>query len=202
MQLKSAATGAAGILSNMGMNSSKACVSGGIAFCVVMGIVGAAGLPEAAYLPKTGPTSLRFQVENRSRLVELPPLAMDEPDPGAATRMPPKSLDPIPAVKYSAASSPPETPNYMFSSPWFYPFAAMNYPAPQPPVEGASPTNASSMSLPPSDLLTVAPQMLVDYFRPQPARTNATSISAVPPVGFTPALPAPPPASTNTYETP
>jgi hypothetical protein len=198
----SAATGTAGILSNMGMNSSKAWVLGGIALIVTLGIAGSCSLPEAGYLPKTGPTSLRFQIGRGSRPLDLPPLTMEDPDPAAVTSMPPKALDPIPVVKYTAASLPPQTETYMPWMPWFYPLSAMNYPAPLPAPNIGLPTNTPPGSFPASDLLSITPQMLAEYFRPLQFGTNAASMPAVMPVGFMPATPAPPVVSSNSFETP
>jgi hypothetical protein len=198
----SAATGTAGILSNMGMNSSKTWVLGGIAMVVSLGIAESSSLSEAGYLPKTGPTSLRFQIGRGSQPLDLPPLAMDDPDPSAVTAMPQKSLDPIPVEKYTAASLPPQTENYLPWMPWFYPLSGMSYPPPLPAPSIGAPTNTPPVSLPASDLLSITPQMLVEYFRPLQFGTNAAGASALGPVGFLPATPAPPVVSSNSFETP
>lgn len=186
----------------MGMNSSKACVLGGIALVVALGIAGSSGLPEAGYLPKTGPTSLRFQIGRGSKPLDLPSLAMEDTDLSAVTRMPPKALDPVPVVNYTAASLPPQTETYMPWMPWFYPLSAMNYPAPPPAPNIGLPTNTPPASFPASDLLNITPQMLAEYFRPLQFGTNAAGALAPMPVGFMPATPAPPVVSSNSFETP
>jgi hypothetical protein len=185
--ISSSAIGACGNVVIMDNRPSKACIAAGIALAVV--VTTAASLESDPYLPKVGPTSLRFKAAGASKSLNLPPLAKED-NTATVTNMPAnvENVDIVTRV----ASPDPVVQQYFFQSPWIYPLPRADAqtdvrgsaaPAPAHPATNAPPTSQAA-----SDMLVVTPQMLVDYFKPPP--TNATNASVPATVEFTPATPA------------
>jgi hypothetical protein len=158
----------------------------GVAMFIVAGngVVGTVARAEG-YLSRTGPVPLRFTVEKpTSPPIELPPLAMEDPAPA-------------PTVETNTVAEAPTSPD-------------TNQPEPDPatlaqpaPEQVGPPAPEVAASAPASDMLVVTPQMLVEYFKPGSASTNAANMPVYVPVGFTPptAVIANRPSSQATYRT-
>ena len=136
-----------------------------------------------AYLPKLGPSPLRFHATPSftATVAMLPPLRMDD------------AASPTNAAMVSPATNPPPAENLVPLGP--------------PPAEesaniGATNAAVQPVSAQPPVVLDatqrITPQMLVDFFKPVPDGTNAAPVMA--PYGsFTPPQWLPP-SSSATYK--
>jgi len=148
----------------------------------------------SAYLPKVGPSPLRFQPPPRRVVpLTLPSLAMADPAPPQAQPRP--------------GPSPFEAPTKVEESPpdlWETFLADAINPAPDPAVTALpreqAPTEPPVAPPPPN----VTPQMLVKFFNQPPGASNRVGGEFLVPPGFF--RPATPPgggaSSTATYTTP
>jgi hypothetical protein len=192
-------------------NLSKQRIAWWLAPAAALGLAASSGPSGAGYLPKTGPTPLRFQVVPEFNAFVLPPLAMEESNGPVLTNMPPPQ-DTSQAVHYSAASKEVPPPMPLWPAPmWVNPYPGFYSPEPpgpanpEPEVPGNSKpvnrptnpvtnpvTNASPGTGAAGDVLKITPDMLVDYFKPARVPTNAPGAAATIPMGFVPALPSTP----------
>ena len=124
------------------------------------------------YLPKVGPVPLRFQ-RGAGQAVASGTRADGCPCEGTAVQAVVTPIEPAPIPTVTPVPIPEthvtaESPALISSS---------------VPVANPVPVQTSA-----TDLLSVNPQMFVDYFKPAPGNTNA--VIAIPvPVGFVPPLP-------------
>ena len=196
----------------MGNDLSKQRIAWWLAPAAALGLAASSGPSGGGYLPKTGPTPLRFQVVQESNAFVLPPLAMEESNGPEFTNLPP-AQDTSQAVHYSAASKEAPSPMPFWPAPmWVNPYPGFYGPEPpgpanpEPKLPGhskpdnrpatnpvANPaTNASPGNGAAGDVLKVTPDMLVDYFKPARVPTNAPGGAATTPMEFVPALPSTP----------
>lgn len=183
------------MIRDMRPRSLRICALYGSALVI---FIAAAGVGEHAcaqgYMPKLGPAPLRFkqQKETDGKSV-LPPLRMeDSPAPKAVHEpdtMPSRPAPPAwPEVfPVSLAVPPPPPPMPLVT----------NVPNVMIPAEPAttvvaatdraieSPAGQSSAN----DMLSMTPQMFVEYFKPAPGSTNGAAMSVSMPVGFMPPAP-------------
>lgn len=147
------------------------------------------------YLPRTGPTVLRFELAmTRPPTVMLPPLTTPEQpqeDSSATARV--GSLEaPAPVTTPPAEAPAPAS-------------ASTNEAAAVAADASNGQTNLAALpsSSSASDSLVVTPEMLVQYFQPTQGTTNPASASVFVPVsvGFTPPRPKSPTSSEAIYRT-
>jgi hypothetical protein len=166
---------------------------GAIVLLVAAGIASSSGAPKPGYLAKIGPGPLRLQPARPVvHTVNLPPLAMQD---ATATEASLPSVSPSEDITYRARSpfSMMSLPLKFFmpSSLWINDYSRMDVndsPQPQP---AAQETNPAPIPPAASDVLTISPRMLVEYFKPQ-SQTNAANASALAPMSFTPVIPGGP----------
>jgi hypothetical protein len=183
-------------------STGKNRVFGKIAMVAVLGLVSVLGAQGVGYLAKIGPGPLRFQAPHAANpTMNLPPLP--KADRGVSDVAGTESIvvKPSENITYragfpSAAASLPAR----FFTPWaLWPNLAPDADSLLPEVT-APPADSTPAPSAAGDLLTITPQMLVDYFRPQ-GSTNGAGVAVQVPVSFTPATPAAP-DSGATYESP
>jgi hypothetical protein len=138
----------------------------------------------SAYLQQIGPTPLRFSLATASLSFVLPPslttAAAPTNSPSSSAKVTSKGTDGLVG---------PHVPNSGSTNAFVT--SATSAPSPDDSAPSASA----------SDMLVVSPQMLTEYFKPDPIGTNSASTVVVPvPVGFTP--PSVKPASQATYRSP
>ena len=145
------------------------------AWLLVLGVSLAFG-GEDPYLPKVGPVALRFQ-RGVVRTTGSPVTRVDAcPCEGAAAQPVAVQTEITPTLAVPPVPTP-ET-HLVAESPVLVSSSAT------PVMPTVAPGSAT-------DLLSVNPQMFVDYFKPAPGGTN--SVIAIPvPVGFVPPLPPSP----------
>ena len=169
------------------------------AFCA-RALVLALAVPASAYtvggegyLAKSGPVPLRFQIRKAAaNSFKLPPLPDDAPSAAATTNEIAQTAPTGTQVSSNgtpevvSASSDPNFFNAMGLPPFFVP-------------QGENPTNAAAGPGSANNLLSITPQMFVEYFRPTPGLTNGAGMSVSVPVGFMPPPPPVSPGSKATY---
>ena len=163
---------------------------------ILSGLLGAgvtlSGSP--GYLPKVGPTSLRFQTPaSPSPRVPLPSLRMDDT---------PSQLLPAQGKDTSAGQTPepagaPPSPVAGDS------LSAQSNPLTQPtPLNQASTNSAAPPSGSDNDTRALlSPQMFLRFFLPSETNASRKAVIVAPP-GFVPARPVPSPSSSATYTAP
>jgi hypothetical protein len=184
----------------MGKRLSIACVVCGLSLLVVLQTAGTLQVGKG-YLTKVGPAALRFQTVRAPTLLNLPPLP-SEPRDAAVTAVPAAPKESFGLVQSSASAEIPAR-FFMPSSLWLSQFGGAPPAAtPElPETNAATAPDQTDFAPPASDLLIFTPEMLVDYFKPVLAGTNATNVMVLVPMGFTPPFPAAP-GSSATYRTP
>lgn len=169
----------------MEKSSSKARGLGRIAVVAALGLVSAFAAYGVGYLSKIGPNPLRIQAAHASSISNLPPLSMDNSDIAAVRSIP---IKPSEDIRMMAGGNNP-MPQYLTPSPFWPNYSAnpSGFESGMPESAGST-TNSQPKLSTASELLTVTPQMLVNFFRP--GSTNGAGVSVVAPVSFTPAVPA------------
>lgn len=169
-------------------NPLRVCTRAGTLFALSLAIISPAH-GGGGYLSRTGPPPLRFAVPANQGHLALPPVSSGNSDknpdnPGTQLPSPSSPASPQPGEILSA---PPALTNAPVLP------TAVGFPA-----ESVDPVNSGS---PASDLLTVTPQMLVDYFTPALKGTNHSQTAVLVPaaVGFTPPMPKNPASSQAIY---
>jgi hypothetical protein len=154
---------------------------GGV-FLVTLAALTSQPVRGGAYLPLVGPPPLRFEMamvhapKNSWMLpAPPPPVTVTETNPPTASVIPSNNIVPAP---------PPGTPT--------------NAPAVLPPADSSA--KSATPTRPAEDLLVVTPEMLVDYFKPTNAATNANSAHVPLPLNFTPPTSLPIPSSQAIYK--
>lgn len=184
----------------MGKSFSKTFVVCGIALATAWRIAGPCGVDGEGYLSKVGPVPLRYQTVRASEPLNLPPLP-SEPRSTAEVVTLPAQTDAFSLLRKSAST---EIPAQFFlpAALWLNRFSGQNSLDSLLPASTSSVTNSTAAaSSPASDLLTVTPEMLVDYFKPVQPPTNAANATVPGLLEFLPASPAVW-GSTATYKTP
>lgn len=188
----------------------RICTLGGVLYAVVGGSTfSRAGLP-GGYLPSTGPVPLRFAPEKAALTgYELPPLAMDDRAltrgilAASAENIAAETSDNLAALNQLGPVAPDPANQAGFAGFDSDPLAIT-----QPPMALSAPTlPGSATNAAASDVLVVTPQMLVEYFKADRAKTNTVNAVNVVnpavyvPVGFTPPAPTAfaAPSSSATY---
>ena len=155
--------------------------------CLLIGLAGAAAGP--GYLPSLGPVALRFRVPASPSVIKtpLPPLVMTNaaPEPAPEETAASGAVSPVPTVPPVPFAN--EAANEAISR---EPLTIAQFPA-----EAA--TNLVHGLTSESEV--VSPASILRFF--QAKSTNGVSSAVVLPLGFTPAVPAPPLSSTATYST-
>jgi hypothetical protein len=153
-------------------------------FLSVGGVLPAAGAA-SGYLPRTGPPPLRFRPAPIVSIIASQPVTTaSEPVPAASEAAPIQGPELPAELEFPPTDHPPQVPNPNGES--LLPPVVPNL----QPVQQPTPAN---------ELLIISPQMLIEYFRPQPGATNAP-VSAIVPVQFMPATPAAAPSSRAMYK--
>jgi hypothetical protein len=185
------------MIRDMRPSSSRICAMYGSALAVFVAMAMVADHACAqGYMPKRGPAPLRFQHRNEAAgKTVLPPLRMeDSPEPKIVpeTEPTPSELAPPasawPAIFPVSLTVPPPPPPMP---------VVTNVPNVMIPAEPATPVVAGrDQPVEPStgqssanDLLSMTPQMFVEYFKPTPGLTNGGAASVSVPVGFMPPAP-------------
>lgn len=136
------------------------------------------------YLSQIGPPPLRFSLATASLSFILPPSLINVPLPTNTTKI---ASSPTPTA--GTNSTPGFTGPKMASTSVF-----TTSTSPDPSENAPQPTPAAS------DMLVVSPQMLTEYFKPDPNGPNSGGVLVPVPVGFTP--PTVKPSSQATYRSP
>ena len=141
-----------------------------------------------AYLPLVGPPPLRFEVAIRpvNDLSWMPKITT----PAVETN-PPQEISSVTSNNVTPMTLATQT------------VLPTNPPISLPP-ENLS-TNSTPLTPPANDLLVVTPEMLVDYFKPNPTSgtaTNSVNVHVLAPVNFTPPASATTPSSQAIYLSP
>lgn len=183
----------------MGTRTSTRWILVGIALIASSRIAGSSGANGDGYLPRVGPTPLRYYIVRASEPLALPPMASEDGVPGDVPAPLSTGGDFTPFRRSAFVGSPNDS---SWPSPlWLSRFAGWNGLDSPPPFGAAVVTNATFVPFPASDLLAMTPDMLADYFKPVQFPTNTANVMILVPVGFTPATPAAS-GSTATYKSP
>ena len=165
-------------------------VQRGRALVIVAAILGTAGAALAGYLPRIGPSPLRFQT-----------LSADSP--GAKAVLPPLNMGEKPVVEDETTDARSDTSGVETNS---VPPARPALPPPETKknISKASyPTNAPSEWMPPlaatSNASFTSADLLVQFFKPFGGGTNASGVLVTVPVNTTEVRLSLPPSSTATY---
>lgn len=138
------------------------------------------------YLPFVGPPPLRFMISPPTGDVPvkplLPPAAAPTNAPTMPTPMAPVDTNTAPVAAFTNAAAPLSLHN--------------------PPAHSEAETLQPELTLPASELFTISPEMLLDYFKPVGIGTNGArgTIYAPVKVGFTPPVSSAPGKSSATYQ--
>lgn len=142
------------------------------------------------YLPRGGPTPLRFMLPAPVLAqASLPPLVVTPPDPAPPpTNAPPPAptVPPPISLPADAQTAPPVAPEQKAQT---MPEAG----PPPPPPPGFAVPDHNSPAL-------ITPRSLLQYFLPGQDATNSPAYMI--PMGFAPPLPSAPPSSSATYNSP
>lgn len=176
----------------MGKSFARACGLSTTTLAVVLGLGYSVAARNMGYLPKLGPTTLRFRIPPSSKTLPLPPLAMSNGPPPvktdkSAANSKKEQTSSSPAVSSANAAlgntgAAPTRSSLLARTP-----TILNSIVP-PSLAPATQTNQKPR--PASDLLLVTPQMLLSYFKPVGSSTNQLNATVAMPVRFRPPTPA------------